>query len=703
MSEESRMTRNPRQPRKGSASRSVYRFVLIAGCACTLLLGGCQRDPADEALDQASIRLASLDVGLGTHMPPQLTRDKLHQIITDMEPLIAASSPQAGDASVLLAMAQRGLALQDSADLAQRERELVNLFPKTRARLHAWVMNNATATATATYDPTPEFDDIASQVLARQKDIATQEARAKEIESQISNLLEQVSTRLGHSADLRKQAGALKLQIPDVSATEGLALAKQVRELGRQADTIEFEARDIKNKTDQLRLDDRAVIQEIKKLKIQIGLLSSARSAVEKRAQQAEKTAAQARGLAQLAGDAISELLESPDTGIIGLRESLDTDYDPIISQLETATRSARSGTTARRSSAQRAIGQIQQSLGDVHFAHALGLESYANLLDEITDATPALPNAAQYADRASQAKEAAIQARTHAFDAYTAALSAYEATGARGDVKDLIDQANNKLRELAGRVGAGAVDAQALEDLQNSMADETAPDKSQADSAAANDSAIDSGDEEAALRQAIQTATDAFKSGDTEAGIAFIEPATDADAAIVDRLGSLATSSSALDAATEAAFGEKFTQWAKSNAPANANMGAMNPDDLLGDDLKNLDIRIQGDQAVAISSTPNVPDIKFRKVDGQWKMVLDMADMMSQSMPAGLPPDSVSKMIGILPDLFDAQAVAFSELAQEVKDGTLESNQAVAVKLQTKLQPVMTKLMQSMMPSGGG
>ncbi len=682
----------------------LVRSLLAAGLACSLMLSGCSRDPGEQALNNATVTLASLDVGVGSQLPPELTRTKLQSVISDLEPLTTGDSPQAGDAAVLLGMAHRGMALQDFKQIAANERDLSLAYPAIRTQLHNWEMNNATATATAQYDPAPELADIDDQIAAKQKNIAKAEAKAKEIENTISSLLAQVNDRLNQAADLRKQAGQLKLQMADVSATEGLALAKQVRELSRRADKLEFEARELKNKADQLGLDQKAAAEEIKKFKTQIELLGKARLSVQQRASLAEKTAADARGRAQQAGDDIADRLENADHGVIVQRQTIDAAYEPVLNQLSKALRSAQSGSSARRSTAKLTIGQIQQSIGDVHFTHALSLEGYADLLTELADADPALANAAQYADHARQAREAAIADRSAAFDAYKSAIDAYNGAGARGEVKTLIEQANTKLRQLAGKVGAGAVDAQALSNLQDEAASET-----QEQDDAANERANESdasnaaeGDDESQLRQMLRDMATAFADGHAVEGIAMIEPASDADAAILDKMDELMAGTNALDSATEAAFGQKFSEWALANMGQGQVNMSMNPQEMFNN-IDDLDIRISGDQAVAISPQAGTPDITFHKVNGQWKMVLDMKSLMAGAMPAGTSQDSLDKMLGMFPELYDAQAQAYQEIVQEVKDGTLQSNQAVAVRLQTKLQPVMMKLMQAMMPDMGG
>jgi hypothetical protein len=113
--------------------RTALRLALAAGCAVALTLGGCSDDPAEQALDNASVTLASLDVGVGTQIPPAESNKRFSEVVAEMQPIASGGETYSADASVLLAMAQRGLALQSAAEVSEAERAALDIMPKLRA------------------------------------------------------------------------------------------------------------------------------------------------------------------------------------------------------------------------------------------------------------------------------------------------------------------------------------------------------------------------------------------------------------------------------------------------------------------------------------------------------------------------------------------------------------------------------------------
>lgn len=669
----------------------VLRLAAAAGLAATLILAGCSEDADEQALDQASIKLASVDVGVGSQMPPKETARQFREVISAMQPLASGDHAHAGDAAVLLAMAQRGLGLQAAAKVAEMDREARNELPKIRAHLRAWLKHSTAAEAEGAYDPAPEITQIDAEVRSRQQDIQRVEASKAEIQDRISGLMDQVQERVTRAAELRNEAGTLRLQMPNVSATEGLALSERIRTLSREADALEFEARELKNQADQLGLDERAANLEIEKFRTQVELLGQSRVAVEGRGTAAQRSAADARGYAQEAAESLADLIEN---SLVAKRAAIDAAAAEAVSQMQTAARSARSGTTARRNSAQLAIGQSQQGLGDAHWAHAMGLDAYASLMNELAAADPALPNASQYAQRAAEAREKATNAKRAAFEAYTAAVSAYESAGARGDAGDRMNEAMQRLRELAAVVGAGVVDADALSQLEDS-----APD--QDESAGASDPAPGSDvaastDPEAELRAALDAAIQASDEGRYSDAARMLHPDTDADAPLVPLLTDLLAATEELDGATEAAFGQRFTRWAEENATGDS-MGDMNPSIFANSAAEDWDIRVQGDEAIALTGDPAQPEIRFRRVEGEWKMLLNMDALGG----AEVPEQFAASMAELMPEILNASTEAFREAAAGVESGALQSNQAVQVTIQTKMQAIGMKVMQKMMESG--
>ncbi len=682
--------------RTGRPRQEALRLALIAGCASLLMVGGCGRDGDQQAISDASIKLSALDVGVGTRVPPGVSTKTYNEVIQSMQPLASGEGANAADAAVLLANAQRGLGIHRAAEAANLEKLATNMLPGIRARLRAWQMHNAAAKAAAAYDPAPELARLDSDVQARQAQAERERARKAEIEAKEAELLNQVADRLARASSLRDQAGSLELQIPAVSATEGLELTKQIRELSRQADALELDARDLKNQADRLALDVQGADVEIQKLTEQIRLIGESRAAVQARAKAAQEEAARARGDAQQAAVEIAERVDTAENALTPFREQqVAPATEKAVEQFRTAAASAKRGVGARRSNAQLAAGQAQQSLGDACWTSALGHGAYALLMEELAAAEPALPAAAEYASRAQAARTAANEARQSAYDAYQQAKGAYEATGASGEAKALLEQVSVRLNEISRAVGKGVVSDDALGALVDPEpgADEGEPEQTApADEVAAADPAEE-------IRELVRGATEAAEAGRYSAFTDIMHPASDDEARAVELMGDTLLALESLERATSDAFGESFLSWLAANPPPGQAGQVMNPADSFSFDADALDIQVQDDEAVAYTGDAANPQLDFRRVDGRWKMLFSYDKLGA----GGLPENLRAVMAEMMPTILSATSAAYAETASQVESGALESNQAVLVAISTKLQPLNMQIMQKVMEAGGG
>ena len=699
---------------RGRWRRGVGRAAVLAACAGTLWLAGCGEDADERTLTDASIKLASLSAGAGAPIPDQAAQKGFQDVIGLLQGLTGGDGAVAADASVLVSSAQRGLGLRAAGKAVVLQRQMLSMFPSIRAQLEAWSSHNSAAQAAAAYDPTPEFARIDRDVRARQDEADKARAERARIDKQISELIAGVTSRTAQSGTLREQAGALQLQIAKVSATEGLRLTEQIRELSRQADGLEREARELKAQADNHQVELHGAEVSIGKLESQIKLLAESRASVQTRQSAAQARAAQARGDAQQAAGVIASLVDTA-TGSIspmladavaatrsqfeGTPEELFGDapaaltpfveqaFTPAVEdaarQLQTAAQTARKANTLRRSSSQVAVGEAQQSLGEVQWNSAAGLDAYAQMLEELAGTTPALPSAAEYATRAKAAREAATEAKRAAFEAYQGAKSAYEASGAKAEVATQIEEVSRKLNDISRVVGAGVMDAEAMNSLEDPAEAEPAGEPAPAEPT--DEPAAQAADPVEELKAAIRAVTDAAESGEYQAAIDFMHPATAEDEAFVASITAMLGAAGELDAATQTAFGQPFSAWVKENPDPMlgqfASMGSAGADV----DLDSMDIRVQGDQGVLLTGNPMMPEQKFLRVDGRWKQVISVADMTGGNpMAAGI--------LDMLPKIGEV----YTEVAGQVEDGALGSNGEVATAFKAKLLAVMQ------MPGGG-
>ncbi|MDQ7014590.1 MAG: hypothetical protein Q9O74_11945 [Planctomycetota bacterium] len=679
-------------------------LLLSAGCIGLVWLAGCGRDADEQSISDASILLTAMNSGSGTPTPEAVANKTYNEVISSLQSLASSDAALAADAAILVAEAQHGLAVQATERAADLLHQAQLSQSSIRAQLRAWQMHSAAADAAASYDAAPELAELDRGTRQRQDQAEAARKQKAEIESEIAGLLGQVTDRMSKSAGLRQQAGTLRLEIARVSETEGLRLTEQIRDLSRQADKIEFRARELKVQADRLNLDLHAAEVEIDKFTRQIELLGQSRSAVQIRAAAAQDHAARARADAQRAAVEIAAKVDTDDTALTPFMESQVAEtVQEAVRGFTTSAATARKAVSTRKNSAQLTIGQAQQSLADMQWTHALGLDSYAQLMEELAAASPALPAAAEYASRAQTARQQAADAKQAAFDGYQAAKSAYNGAGASGSARDGLNAVGDRLDRISQVVGKGLVDAATLDSLTGP---ETNADDSSSQQASEDHDTphADAGDPAAQLRAALSDTMQSIVDGRLTNAFEFVVPAGDTEAAMLAAIKPMLGASDRLDRATQASFGERFSMWSANDPQMQAAAGMApsfgpTPADVRDVDVNTLDIRVQGDQAILLTGDNNMPQLNFRRDNGEWKLVFDLG-MLGAQVPAGTDP---AQMVGQMTPMFEGIAALLDDTTAKVESGDLKSNQAVGATIQAQMMQVIMKAMQPPQPQGGG
>jgi hypothetical protein len=106
--------------------------------------------------------------------------------------------------------------------------------------------------------------------------------------------------------------------------------------------------------------------------------------------------------------------------------------------------------------------------------------------------------------------------------------------------------------------------------------------------------------------------------------------------------------------------------------------------------DVESLDLRVSGDEAVAMLDDGSSVDL--RRVDGAWKMLFSLDAM-------GLPPEAQQGM-AMMQQMTTQMGMLVDSMTARVESGELTSNQAVAVVM---VGEVMNAMRQMMGGQGGG
>ncbi len=653
--------------------------VLPLACALALIAGslaGCGEDEAQDALDQASRELTSINAGANGR---QWSTDKVYEsVVSSMKSLPgSASEAQKAAASLMVAQAERGLAELDARTASQLMGDAMLLIGPAEAELRAITSHAARAAEAQAFDPAPQFAQLKQRTDDAKREIASIGSQIDAHSAKATSLREQVAALRLKADEHRLRAADLQAQADSQSAVAGVSAAERAHAARREADTLALQALAIEQQaiTEDQQAAELAIFQQ--KFVEQLAAQEQAKQGLEQRASRMKAEASEAQSQAQQASNTFQASL-SGDGGLDQHHATLIPEpFDKAINQYQSSVRSAQAARSINRGSASLAIGLANQALANLHTSRGEGLAGYAALLQAAANAS--VPGASEYANRAKQARERAGEHAKLAAEAYEAAISGYEGSGAKGNAAEVRDSLAARLKELQSLV----LDQQAAPE---SFAPAEVPDTEDD----TGEPAAAAGDDAGGVRQAIARYQTAVATADGVAGLSFMHPAGPAEEKLVGTLTTMAASTAVLDNATEAKFGEKFSLWAQANPQAMGPLGAMNNGDQMEGplgkaDVDALDIRVSGDEAVAILDDGTSVDLV--RDGGRWKQVLRMADL-------GLPPGAeqgfamMDRMAGPMDQLMRM-------LASKVESGELDSNKAVASE--------MLKQMMEAMGSGGG
>jgi hypothetical protein len=408
---------------------TLCRYTLAAGLAASLFIAGCDRDTGTaRAIEDARLELLVMSSG-DTLAAPQARTDLYQKVLTQLRPVSGkGTSSQKAATALLMSQAQAGLAQGPAGAVGDLEAAALHQASAVRSMLSQWLVLNASADASASYDPGPELSGLQEQTRQRQQRIGQAEAAKAEVEQRVADLRQQASAKHEQARSLHQEAGRLRQQVANQTAVEGEATLIRAREIARRADGLEVEAADLEARAEQL--EPQVVEAEMRTagLRDQLERLAAAVQEVQGRANVARDEAATARAqAAEVARD-----LHAAVVALRGLREGeLAETYDEAIRGHQAAASSAREAMTENRTAAQLAVGSAHQVIGDLEWGRSHGLAFHHEMLIALVEAQPALPNASEYrrmAEAAKTARQAALDAAT---ESYIAAHSAYEAAGA--------------------------------------------------------------------------------------------------------------------------------------------------------------------------------------------------------------------------------------------------------------------------------
>jgi predicted nucleic acid-binding Zn-ribbon protein len=674
--------RNPRNhPRR--LLRTSFALVALSGLA----LGACERDGASKkALEEASIRLESLDTGLGSAPSVDHREQVYNAVVTSLKEAADSDVPAyASSANILLAKAHTGLSETPATQAALLEADSLNRVRVLRADLAQWLEMNAVAVAADSYDAEPEIAALESQVKEIQGAVAGLTKARADVANRRDALVTEASGLSAESKTLRDEIGSLRMRISTVNATEGAAITEQIRERSRAADGLELKASEINARAELLVPQIAEIELNITGLNNQIESLRAAQAAAEQRSRDAKSEATEARALAATA----AERIDKGATALIELRDGdIARAYESAQRTLTSGAGAARKASNDNRTASKLAEGVALQQSADLTWQLAQGLAEHHAILNALATATPDLPRSGAYEGAATAAATARGEALTKAAETYEQAKGALTSAGAKGEAAERL--------ERVGRMLDLIIQATQGETVDWSAANRPAPSEAE-DAVASEDTgdapAGDSGD----LGATIQGWVRQLEAGDTS----FIADAVHTDVPAISNavgsLGQILTSMQRLDAACKDAFGQTLSEFGQAQAADGAVPGMGQIPSFDDFSLDDLTIAVDGDNAtVTPNDAPDGEPIHFIRIDGAWKVNASRALMPAEF--ADLEP-MIEPIVALLPQI-DA---AIGEVIDTVGSGGYVSLQAVTIDLQQKIMPIVMEAMGSMQPPPGG
>lgn len=655
--------------------RQLAVIVLLAGAAT---LPACDRDEsASILLSDAAAQLSNVGPSGQAAASSTAKQDVLRKVLQNLQPLASSNVPsQKAAASILMSQAHAGLAENPAQLAGDLERQALQQVTRLRSALDEY-LNAQGQAAAAIFDPVKQLAQLDADEAQRAEALKTAQAARADVESRLADIKKRAAAAAADAKARQNQAGQLRQQAVGAGGVQAESLLKQAREISRAADALEAQAAELDARASGLASELPSGELEIKRLEKQGELIVESKGQINARAKASQAEAARYKAVAAQAAKDIASV--ATDLDALRLNE-LAKAYEESIGGYTKAISTARAGLTDSRAAAQLAAATANQSLGDVHWSRTHGLIAYAETMNAIATAKPALPDAATFADRATAARAALEETRKAATEAYQAAKSAYEAAGSGPESKKAIERLNERLAASILATSGGTIDLRpkAEEPPPAQPNSDTAP------AAAPTETAHAAGDR-STPEGLIAYLIDHAKRDDVDAMMATMHASDPADEPSLAALRAVAGPTMRLDKALRAKFGKGL---AEITGQQGTTAGGLDAAALATMTPEQVSINSTGSKATA--NFPNSPVAsQLIKVDNQW-FVDYSATTAAQLEKAGVNPAQARAMVGMMANL----GPAFEALAADVESGKIASEQ--------DFMPAMQRRMMEAMGGGG-
>jgi hypothetical protein len=660
----------------------------LIGISALILAAGCndRSSPTSKAIESSSRDVHAISYGVTEAATDGVREKTFSKVAGDLGTVSAnAGAGEKGAAAVLIAQAQASLGDDATAEAAAAGRTAQNMITQIEAQASQWRMRSAVAAAADGFDPSKQLAEVAKGKAEKDAQIKAEEDHRAAVQGQLNDLKSKAKAKTDAAAAKEDQYAQQMQQAVKMSAIDAAPIVERANVIKREADALRLDGTKFEAQAQTvapLIIEIEAVIAQLTNQKKD---LQATEAALAQQAAASKAEASEARAGATAAN---VEIEKDVDALAKQFAEQIEPAMGKALGLYNKAAGAAKESSAQAPTSGKASQGDIQMSIADLHWLKSQGLRAYANLLETLSKAEPALPKRADYAEKAKTARDQSKQELEAAAGALDAAKSAFG--GASGRMTPEGKERMQKLQDLLDKAMAVAkddgqtasADLQALSGRGVATASAAAAEKP-AEAPAAAPAA--GGQSDPALAAAVDAFLNAGREGRflDAAGMTYVPESAQAAGA---QNKVLAGKLERIDKAFKSKYGKGLIDALLSNPMAAPFAG--NITELRGVDpakaktLKaaDLNIAMSGDIGTVSGGGLSKP-LTFKKVDGKWLFYdKGLEDPAELAMGAAL--------MGPLTKATDA-------LAGEVEAGKYPDVNAAVMAFLMKMQAALT-------PGGG-
>jgi len=642
----------------------VLCLSMLAGVAAGLVACD-RRSEAGRGVEESGTDLVAMTGGAPVAPTQEHATATYNRVLAKATAAANASGLQGEQAaaSLLAAQSQLGLAEGPAAEAQASERRARNMMREIEAALSVWSLKQATAEAADAFDASSQIAEISKSRATKESEANAQRQRRGVLANQLDDNRAQAKLRINSADALGAEYTKLMEGTSTISAREAAPIVAAANVKRRAGDVVRLEGLRIQALADQLEPQVAEIEAIISQLENQRKDLDEIEARLAQRASDSKKEAEDSRASAAVAGSDLSELVAA----LAQFRQTeIAPQYQKAIDLFTKGAAGAGKSAAALPTSGKLSQGAGQLSVAEMQWSRSQGLRSFAEMLTTLAKIEPALPGRADFASKAATAKEEEKNSLEAATAALESAQAAFAGVRAQGPAKERLDQVAALIGQSVEVTKGASMDLASTFGFQRQTL--------VGGTAAAAPAATTEAQVRATLARLI------------EASAASDAAAVDSMTHIPDaNLRKLSTAQNVLDKAFRDKFQTSLADALKSNP-----MGAMLAGGMGGGlgglgagvtaDSFQITVVDENNATVAIPGSP-MP-MPMKKMDGQWKVVVDMG---------GMVPPQMLQVFGKLASVMESQTA-------KVTNGDYADADAAASAIVAELMP----LLQGMMGGGG-